>query len=603
MKIPKIMAIIVISILVGVLVAGCGAKTPTTTTTYQDVTVAKGNITNQITSTGTLEYADQENLFFVANGTISEVNVEVGDLFRKDAVLATLDTEERANQMETLGKAVKTAENTLKAAENDIIKKQRVIAGKELAVTDAELNVQSARNSLDDITDVKEAKDAVDAAELNLKVAESNFMASGAAGNTVAVDYYRQLINGTGTPPQGGLKQALANAQKNYQEVSTGINVTSDVELQIEKVKLQIKQAQRTLDEAKIAVEDAKTAVSDAEVTKADAELVVKDAKDAMEEVKATSLEIKAPFDGVVISVGATKGGAAKKGATAMVVADTARFQATMLVNEMDITSVNIGTQATIEPSSMSGTSLSARVTRIAPVATNQSGVVSYKVTAEITSLTDVQTKTSAESTKEAQKRLDDALNSAVTSGRITQAQVDQLRTRLESIVANLSDQQLNQMIQNSGRTQQGGGPGGFSIQGAGGNLTQEQMDQLRQRFQDGGQGFGQQQVVASPANVQLRQGLSLTVNLIKQQKLNVLVVPNSAVKTQGGKSYVQVKNSSGVMEQREVTVGLKDYTNTEIVGGLTESETVVITKTTTTSSTNTPQRQQSFGIGGGIMR
>ena len=68
----------------------------------------------------------------------------------------------------------------------------------------------------------------------------------------------------------------------------------------------------------------------------------------------------------------------------------------------------------------------------------------------------------------------------------------------------------------------------------------------------------------------QLRQGMSLTVNLIEQQAQNVIVVPNQAIKTVSGKSYVEVKTSSGTPAQQEVTTGLKDYQNTQIVSGLT---------------------------------
>jgi ABC-type branched-subunit amino acid transport system ATPase component len=84
---------------------------------------------------------------------------------------------------------------------------------------------------------------------------------------------------------------------------------------------------------------------------------------------------------------------------------------------------------------------------------------------------------------------------------------------------------------------------------------------------------------------------------------LNVITVPNTALKTISGKTYVQVKTSSGTPEQREVTTGLKDYQNTEIVSGLTEGEVVIITKTSTTKTTTTTQAPGGFGIGGGIIR
>ena len=84
---------------------------------------------------------------------------------------------------------------------------------------------------------------------------------------------------------------------------------------------------------------------------------------------------------------------------------------------------------------------------------------------------------------------------------------------------------------------------------------------------------------------------------------MNVVTVPNTALKTISGKTYVQVKTSSGTPEQREVTTGLKDYSNTEIVSGLAEGDVVIITKTSTIKTTTTTQAPGGFGIGGGIIR
>jgi hypothetical protein len=91
---------------------------------------------------------------------------------------------------------------------------------------------------------------------------------------------------------------------------------------------------------------------------------------------------------------------------------------------------------------------------------------------------------------------------------------------------------------------------------------------------------------------------------LIEQQKQDVLVVPNQAVKTQGTTSTVLVKTSIGT-ETRQVTIGLKDYQNTEIVSGLSQGDVVLIAKTTSTTTTTatTPGGGDGFGIGGGILR
>ena len=62
MKIPKILSLVVVLSMIGVVAAGCSKETVTTTTTTSEVTVGKGNVTVSITSTGSMDYSDYENL-------------------------------------------------------------------------------------------------------------------------------------------------------------------------------------------------------------------------------------------------------------------------------------------------------------------------------------------------------------------------------------------------------------------------------------------------------------------------------------------------------------------------------------------------------------
>ncbi len=56
------------------------------------------------------------------------------------------------------------------------------------------------------------------------------------------------------------------------------------------------------------------------------------------------------------------------------------------------------------------------------------------------------------------------------------------------------------------------------------------------------------------------------------------VLVPNSAIIHRDGKTYVQVKNGTGA-EEREVTVGIKDSINTEVISGLSAGEEVAVTE------------------------
>ena len=120
MKIPKILSLILALSLIGVVAAGCSKKAATTTTTTTEVTVGTGNVTVSITSTGSMDYSDYENLSFATDGTVGAVNVKVGDLVTKGQVLATLDSDAWNTYLDSLTQAVQTAQSNLTTAQSTI---------------------------------------------------------------------------------------------------------------------------------------------------------------------------------------------------------------------------------------------------------------------------------------------------------------------------------------------------------------------------------------------------------------------------------------------------------------------------------------------------
>lgn len=565
MKKRKVIILVTVIGLVGVLAAGCSKKSATTTTTYQEVTVGNGNVTVSITSTGSLDYADYENLSFGADGTVGAVNVAVGDLVKKGQVLATLDPDAWNQQLENLSGAVQTAQQNLITAQSNLAKAQRQVVTQQLAVTQAQLNVQIAQNALNNISAVQTAQNAVDTAQANLNAVQASLLTAEAQGDAAAVLNLNDYITKS-------LKPALLQAQQNLQQVlnGTGTSITTTVALQIANAQLQVSQQQNALVAAQAAVDDDNNAVTFAQTAVANAKQAVKDAQSALDDAKAANIEITAPFDGAVTAVNISPGvglsvassGVVKKGATAIVVADTSKFEANLLVNEIDIPNVSVGMSATIQPSALPNLTLPARVTAISPVATTQSGVVNYAVTATVLSIPSGTSGTTQSGTSGSTSQSGTTTHPTTSSGSNGQAQSTTTPTF-------------------PGRTGTFTTPSTTSPSGAAGRTG----------------GFALQSNAAAAAKI--RQGMSLTVNLIEQQAVNVLVVPNQAVKTQGSTSTVLVKNSNGVTEQRQVTIGLKDVQNTQIVSGLSAGDVVLIAKTTTTGTTTTQTTQGGFAIPG----
>jgi HlyD family secretion protein len=101
--------------------------------------------------------------------------------------------------------------------------------------------------------------------------------------------------------------------------------------------------------------------------------------------------------------------------------------------------------------------------------------------------------------------------------------------------------------------------------------------------------------IALAPTQAAVRPGANATVQIITARRTNVLVVPSRAVQTINGQRAVTVLfNGSTFLVP--VQIGLTDGRNTEITGGLSEGDTVVLPA----SGTTTGGGGGGFGGGGG---
>ena len=110
-----------------------------------------------------------------------------------------------------------------------------------------------------------------------------------------------------------------------------------------------------------------------------------------------------------------------------------------------------------------------------------------------------------------------------------------------------------------------------------------------------------------------VKPGMTVNASIQTDVRNDVLYVPSSAVKTTGGVSYVQVFDpaitatggtagtvSAILPKQVEVTTGVSDDTNVEILSGLSEGEQVVSRTITGTTKTTTTSASSLLGGSGG---
>jgi multidrug efflux pump subunit AcrA (membrane-fusion protein) len=269
------------------------------------------------------------------------------------------------------------------------------------------------------------------------------------------------------------------------------------------------------------------------------AEARFEDAEEALEEALENGPEIIAPFDGFITRVNVEGGDEVLKGTVAVQLADPDSFEADILVSEMDILQVKLGGEAWVQVDAMQGLSLPAEVTHVSPTATIQSGVVNYEVKVEV------------------QPR---------------EAVMQQRQQAMQNITPGEIPERLKQAIE-------------------AGQITQEQAEEMMKQMQESQRGQQGQIPAMGTKDFQLREGLTITVSIIVDERSDVLLVPNGAIATQGKQTYVQVVLPDGTTEERAITTGISDWQYTEVTSGLSEGEEVVVTQGTSTTSTTSQPR------------
>ena len=322
---------------------------------------------------------------------------------------------------------------------------------------------------------------------------------------------------------------------------------TLNLEQSLSQAQVNVKSAQLNLERAR----EPKTSSSGTEILSAPdpldieiKELQLKSAKQSLKEAeeKLANATLTAPFTGLVAEVNIIVGDQVIDNTVVIRLIDPTQFEVEVLVNEMEIYQVNIGAPATVTVAAIPTIAFPARVTHISPVATVQSNVVNYTVKVQISSL---------------------------------ETSIEEQAQAAPSVSAIEIPERLKQAIE-------------------AGQITQEQAEEMISRRQQGAQ---QQQTPATlPKDFHLKEGLTVTGSILIDERANVLLVPNKAIISRGGMSYVQVLSSSGVAEARAIQTGISDWQYTQVTDGLSEGEQVVIPQGSTSTTIPTTQQQRPPG-------
>ncbi len=74
-----------------------------------------------------------------------------------------------------------------------------------------------------------------------------------------------------------------------------------------------------------------------------------------------------------------------------------------------------------------------------------------------------------------------------------------------------------------------------------------------------------------------MRSGMSVTVEAIEKSSNNVITIPSNALQYEGDRRFVLVKTRQGKVIEQDVTVGLNDEKDAEIISGLTAEDKIIV--------------------------
>lgn len=351
---------------------------------------------------------------------------------------------------------------------------------------------------------------------------------------------------------------------------------TAPLESSLAQAAISVKQAQMNLENA----EEPKTDSSGTQVISTPDPLNIEIKELQLQNAKADLVEaqkkldkatITSPMAGLVTDVNVVVGDQVSANAVGVRVIDPVNFQTEVLVNETEIYQLSIGTPATVQAVALASYTFPAKISLIAETPTISSNVVNYKVTVQM-------------------DPVDAAAIQSLSVGQMTPGTTSS-RTRPPGSWGPASGTQAASDNRTFSRQP-------FPGQQSDNRTAYDNRTSGRRPFAGqapvaGGQN---QQVRAGapslPQDFRLREGLTVTVSIITEQRSDILLVPNKAITSRSGKYYVQMV-SAGKTTEKMIQAGITDGQNTEVISGLIEGDQVSTATNITTPTTTTGNQQQ----------
>jgi HlyD family secretion protein len=354
-------------VLIGAVAGGIVWQSGQAMQAEQDLRTAvaeRGDMLVAVSASGNVEPEARVNLAFEATGPVDEVLVRVGERVEADDVLARIDTDQLELQ-------VHQAEASLMLARSQLAQLEEGPQPEEVA--SAEANLRAAQSQLGGAAAERDQVQS-GATAAQIAAAEAR-VASAEVQKKVAQDAYDQSEDDEDDRYDLYVaEEALKAAQAELDELLAGADtdLVRAAEANVWALAAQRDAAQAQLDLVLAGATEEQIADAEAQVDQAEAAL-------ELAELAVERATLRAPFDGRVAQVNVAEGEVPTAG-PAVVLVDPSQFHLTVSVDEIDVGRLAQGQTAWVTLDALPEEQFEGTVSRIAPAARFEGGVVYYDV-------------------------------------------------------------------------------------------------------------------------------------------------------------------------------------------------------------------------------
>jgi len=336
--------------------------------------VERGTVSVDVSTSGSVEPQARVSLAFEVPGRVVEVLVEMGDTVGAGDVLARLDSEQLALQ-------VQQAEAALAAAESRLAQLQAGARSGEIAAVDANLRAAQAR-----VSAAAANLDQLEAGAGDAQIAAAQADLASAMTQQKAAEDMHDMTMTCVTIEMYGQEQTICPALGPIEEQARyGLNA-ADKALAAAQARLDETLAGADADQVRAAQANVRAAAAQRDAAQAQLDLLLAGASEDqiaataalaaqaqaaldMAELMLERATLYAPFDGLVAVVNVTEGQMIGSGMPAVTLVDDSRFHVDVEVDEIDVAEITEGQPVEVTLDALPDVVLNGTVERIAPAA------------------------------------------------------------------------------------------------------------------------------------------------------------------------------------------------------------------------------------------